>query len=119
MQQVITIHPDGSMSGLQHKRGKGVDLCQFGRASIERASHILWDEMEQFWFVEVLTGPHAGQHLTQGLWSGVTDQAECRLSLCAGVVDVAPEKVLGFADYDDAVAAEVVFLNSLRLKGVF
>jgi hypothetical protein len=119
MQQVITIHPDGSMSGLQHKRGKGVDLCQFGRASIERASHILWDEMGQCWFVEILTGPHAGKSLTQSLWSGVTGQAECRLSVSAGVADVAPETVLGFADYDDAVAAEVVFLNSLRLKGTF
>lgn len=116
MKQVITIGTDGSISGLQHKKGKGVDLRQFGRAEIERASHIVWDDMAQLWTIEVLTGPHAGKWITAKLWeeaTGVPHRAE--------LVDPTQgaDSRLGFFDYDDAVAVEVDFLNSLRRVGVF
>jgi hypothetical protein len=115
MQQVITIGPDGSLSGLQHKRGQGVDLRQFGKAQIERASHIVWDEDYQAWLVELLTGPHAGKTLTWGLWRAVTGRADCPAALPSESEDSA----ILFADYEDGVLAEIAVLNALRVKGLF
>ena len=42
MRQVITVKPFGQMEGLQHKKGQGIDLRQFGNAEINRASEVLW-----------------------------------------------------------------------------
>lgn len=90
MQQVITIQPDGGMSGLHHKKGKGLDLRQFGKVSIRRVSEILWDEDEQNWYVRIIDGP---------LEHTILDQR--------------------FDDYDEAVEAEISFLNEKRREGVF
>lgn len=104
------------MSGLQHKKGKGLDLRQFGRAQIERASHIIWEEATQLWLVEVLTGPYAGQTLTRKLWMlGVGSETVAHLA----VPEAGDDSPLGFDDYEEAVQAEVAFLDALRLQGAF
>lgn len=132
MNQVITIGTDGSLSGLQRKRGKGLDLLQFGHAEIERASEITWNEPAQCWHVLVLRdqvcewmiGPVAyvsmGATLTQLNWQDsvgtpMPDGSYAIPTLSGGEVS----GWLGFDDYDDAVAAEVKFLDSMRVRGRF
>lgn len=116
MQQVVTISPDGTISGLQRKAGQGLDLRTLGKASIERVSEIKWDEDRQAWYVEVISGPLTNLILT----------AQYRHKV-AGLEGWFPEGatistgtgILYFDDYDDAVRAEVEFLDAMRLKGVF
>jgi hypothetical protein len=105
-QQVISIGPDGSMSGLQMKPGKGVDLRQFGRAQIERASEVQFDVAEQAWFVEIRKGKYAGRKITYDLWSLVTGNATLHRN---------DQPVMMFREYDDAVQAEIAVLNYIRL----
>lgn len=130
--QVITIAPDGTLSGLQRKKGQGLDLRQMGHADIERASEITWNEPQQCWHVHVLN-PNVvawmlgacrmggGATLNFDSWGRATEQHD----VPAGVIRIprVPGKSddwwLGFEDYDDAVAAEVAFLDALRMKGVF
>jgi hypothetical protein len=116
MQQVITIGPDGSVSGLHHKKGQGLDLRQFGKAQIERASHIVWDEQAQAWQVEVLTGPYAGLTLTWSMWREATHLDDCPAALPS---DQRDDATIQFAEYEDGVRAEIMVLNALRLKGLF
>ncbi len=130
MNQVITIDPNGSISGLQRKRGKGLDLRQFGRARIERASEITWDEERQNWNIHVLSrnvcrwmtemdadGPRfytrGGVTLDFNHWSMAIENCE--------LPDTAlyDQDFLAFDHYDDAVAVEVKFLDALRARGVF
>ena len=58
--QVITVHSDGKISGLQVKKGRGLDLRSFGPAKIVRASEIVWDEDNQAWAVEIMDAPGPG-----------------------------------------------------------
>ncbi len=127
-QQVITVAPDGTMSGLQRKRGRGVDLRKFGHATIERASEIAWNEDQQAWTVHVLNRAavrwmthtmgreHLGATLTGDNWYYAMYELSPRPP--KGSVKL-PEGWLAFEDYDDAVAAEVAFLDALRLRGIF
>ena len=134
-QQVITIAPGGAMSGLQRKRGRGVDVRQFGHASIERASEITWNEDQQAWTVHVLNyaavrwmthtmgREHLGATLGKLQWSRAMPtremgEASAFASLPKGAVEL-PEGWLAFEDYDDAVAAAGAFLDAIRLQAVF
>lgn len=114
MQQVITIGADGSVSGLQRKKGQGLDLRQLGDAKIERVSEIKFEEANQKWFVLPVSGAFEGHALTDRLWN----------KYCAPLdpkADFIGERdgVLYFEDYDDAVKAEVAFLDAARRVGVF
>lgn len=95
MKQVITIKPDGTMAGLQHKPGKGVDLRQFGPAKIERASEIVFNEDTQKWNIRILCEPWGGE-----------------------IIFLHGHGVLEFQEYDDAVTYEIEILNKARLAGV-
>lgn len=126
--QVITISPTGQVSGLQRKRGRGVDVRQFGHAAIERASEITWNEEQQAWHVHVLNPAavrwmtntmgveHRGATLTSTNWYYA--MPALRPPPPKGAVRLF-EDWLAFDDYDAAVAAEVAFLDALRLRGVF
>ncbi len=126
MTQVVTITPQGGISGLQRKAGKGLDLRQFGHASIERVSEIVWVESSQRWTVHILNknvADHAGGSiLTHGDFYEVTgsylpDGADKPRGKWP---DQCPtDLVIKFDDYDDAVAAEVKFLDALRVSGIF
>lgn len=104
--QVITVHPDGTLSGLQVKPGKGIDLRQFGTANIQRASEVLFNEDRQQWFVEVRKGRYAGKQIT---WT--------MLAMATGQVFKmkANDPVAHFDEYDDAVNAEIAVLDHIRL----
>ncbi len=125
--QVITITPDGTMSGLQRKRGRGVDLRQFGHAAIERASEITWNEEQQLWYVCILSAAvHRGMkwHHTW-LKNGIVLRMNHWTDMVGSDAPVgsmrctSSDHTLEFYDYDDAVAAEVAFLDALRLRAVF
>lgn len=136
--QVITILPDGEVSGLQVKKGKGVDLRTIGgEAHIERVSIIEWDADRQAWYIDVLQEVGQGV-LTVFKWQeAFTPTAERMLlgedvrdllreghdKLVAlapsGVVATPTDPVLFFTEYDEAVAVEVEYLNMLRLRGQF
>lgn len=126
--QVITVGSDGSLQGLQHKPGQGLDLRQFGAAKIERASEVVWHEGEQAWVVEFRAG--AGS-----LNGNILDEHDV---MAAGLDVMNPgfksirgawtpfgrtqgedPAVLLFADYDEAVKAEVAVLDGLRANGIY
>lgn len=121
--QVVTIHTDGSVSGLQRKPGQGFDLRCLGKATITRASEIVWSEDHQMWYVVPV-----GEKFTDMLsWRKAFDSAAASLAglerLPAGCqyVRVAAENVVADVvmakEYDDAVAFEIAVLDGLRLKG--
>lgn len=116
MQQVITILPDGSLFGLQHKQGQGVDLRQFGKADIKRATLIEWEANIQKWYIRWADSE-------QGIWSEDTfsnadvDPEDFGGSLRRDSL-LGDDSSLYFAEYEDAVAAEIAVIQSLQLTGV-
>jgi len=118
-QQVITITPGGGMSGLQRKPGQGIDLRRFGRAKISRASLIEWDEAEQAWFINVTQEVGRGR---VSVWDYA--QTDARMPIADFVPSVRTEKyqpdgLLLFDEYEDAVKAEIAYLDALRKQGRF
>jgi hypothetical protein len=112
--QVVTIHADGTLSGLQRKRGDGMDLRQFGPASIERASEILWIEKEQRWAIKILTGTYAGYMLTEQL---ANHHKVAPADPVSTISFTGWRDLFAFEEYDDAVKMEVAFLDAIRLQG--
>lgn len=104
-QQKVFIKKDGTIEGLQVKKGKGIDLRQFGKAKIERASEIVWNEKLQKWFIKVLVGRFKNRVLTTGMFSTYTKSNDI-----SSLVD----KEMYFEDYEDAVKKEIAFLDSVR-----
>lgn len=110
--QVITVHADGSISGLQRKNAQGLDLRQFGHADIKRASEVTWNSEAQAWAVQILDDDHGHYCLTATRLFEVSGFRE----LPAAKVE--PQTgILFFSDYDKAVDAEIFFLDSARLAG--
>ena len=123
MSQVITIHPGGLASGLQHKRGKGLDLRALGPVTITRVSLVTWDEDEQAWFIKFVAGPRAGTEwdldaLVELMETDVAGLPHHNVN--PGNLDgqSGDNKRLYFEDYDDAVRTEIAVLDSDRLGGV-
>lgn len=110
--QVISISEIGEMSGLQRKDGDGVDLRQFGRAQIQRASDICWMEMPQMWAIRVLEGAHAGV-LTLAEFTRATGMRTLK-GAAVSTAETAPG-VLLFYKYEEAVLAEVFYLDAVRI----
>jgi len=108
MQQVVTIHPDGSISGLQRKQG--LDLRKFGKAQIERTSDIVWSEDEQKWWVKFLR-VEGYLYISTGLMYKAFD---IPASFCV----LTSEQIEFFDEYEQAVYAEIKVLDYLRLKGL-
>ncbi len=106
--QLITVRPDGSLFGLQHKKGKGVDLTKLGRASVKRVTMIEWDEDVQQWYIR---------------WIDSDDPWTVRFMLDSLLPDKDKQNPLAgnwtayFEDYDLAVKAEVDVVQSLTKKG--
>jgi hypothetical protein len=113
--QVITVHPDGSITGLQRKRGDGFDLRQMGKVDIRRASHIVWCAETQKWFIELLEGPYAGLMVTHQIYSRALSGDGYTLK--PRIENVGKWDELLFDDYDDAVRTEIAVLDGMRLRG--
>lgn len=113
--QVITIGPNGEVSGLQRKPGQGLNLQKFGQAKTTRASEIVWHEGEQQWYVDVLQEAGKGI-LTPKKWQDLGLRFE--LVACEFVTgDGFNTEPMTFKEYDEAVNAEVMYLDALRLQG--
>jgi hypothetical protein len=108
VKQLITISKDGTLTGLQMKKGKGVDLRKLGSASIVRSSLIEWRESHQAWFVKFLNGELSYKEIT----STLSDN----LGLSLSPDSQFGEGVLLWEDYDDAVKAEIEVIQAIRLK---
>jgi len=147
--QVITIHVDGSMSGLQVKPGRGILLTDFGPAKVVRASEIAWSELYQKWFIDVLQeagrGPVTKKQFADSLaevseitgegpsdeeaLANVDDELDCLAddgwqiapvdTPIPGRYTVLPEGTLLFTNYDQAVSVEIAYLDRLRLAGEY
>lgn len=114
--QVITFKPDGTIEGLQFK-GKGVDLRKFGRAKIERTSDIIFNEDSQKYSIKFLHGTLAGQPAT------FAQAADFNVPItegidCFGFPPGERDQILLFNEYDEAVTAEVLLIQSARLNGM-
>lgn len=107
MSQVITIHTDGAISGLQVKPNKGLDLRTLGKADIQRASEVLFDTDAQQWFVEIRKGKYEGQVITYDFYSEKTGKAT--------LYHTSEPRML-FDEYEDAVACEIETLDAIRLR---
>ena len=112
--QIISIGPDGSLVGLDHKK-KGLDLRQFGKAKTERATLIEWDENRQKWFVNWNDGPTWTVSLFR-------DLNVCFFEYKGELVPTSydmndHERVVYFEDYEDAVSAEVAVIQAMQLNG--
>lgn len=120
--QIITIKPDGTIEGLQRKKGEGVDLRKLGHAKIRRASEIVWEEDEQMWFIRVLT---PDQYPTVVLWAEMREAdipvLPDRIEDCVEVSATDGSFINGipyFAEYDDAVKAEIAYLDYCRVRNL-
>lgn len=105
--QLITIKPDGSLVGLQVKKGKGLDLREFGRAKIVRSTLIEWDEDYQGWYVRFLNGAMKDQILNRAMFWGY------RIHPLHKTVRRSDAAMI-YADYEDAVIAEVAAVQGMR-----
>ncbi len=72
------------------RRKDGLDLRQFGNVEIQRISDIKWDVEKQKWYVEIIAGPMKGDIL-----------------------------FAIYEEYEDAVKAEIRYLDAFRRKGIF
>jgi hypothetical protein len=118
--QRITIRPDGSAFGLDHKR-KGLQLRTLGKAKTTRATLIEWDESRQHWTIEwAIDGPiwkkgqtwGPGSFLEAGVDLASVKGAE-RLPAFPGARFSDP--FVYFEDYEDAVTAEIAVIQALQL----
>ncbi len=115
--QVVTIAPDGVISSLRRK--DGLDLRQFGNVEIQRISDIKWSTTFQKWYIEIINGPKKGVKLHRNEW----EQAGfCELPHNSHFsLRLLPRNgpLILFKEYEEAVEAEIIFLDDLRRKGVF
>jgi hypothetical protein len=118
--QVITVRPDGSIFGLQHKRGQGIDLRKFGHAEVKRATIIEWDQHNQEWFIRWVSE----DALLHGLsWDYDTfknaqvNYEDFQGQAVAELSDDEGDFVVYFQDYEDAVAAEVAVIQAMQVAG--
>lgn len=122
--QVITVKADGTIEGLQRKPGQGLDLRQFGKAVIKRASDIEWQEGDQMWAVRLL-----GDHALSGTLVIARSFIEMTAKGDGGTLDPGAvisgdwrvreaDNALLFENYDDAVKIEITYLDALRLRGL-
>tara|TARA_Y100000031_G_C8103111_1_gene329690 strand:- start:183 stop:560 length:378 start_codon:yes stop_codon:yes gene_type:complete len=119
-QQVISISPTGAISGLQYKPKQGVDLRAFGKAVITRASEILWDDNKQKWYVEFREGSASilnGVKLTEFMAELRVGQP-VRLVRDGELDEAYRSPVAYFDEYDEAVKAEIAYLNWARSAGL-
>lgn len=118
--QVITIDPaTGAISGLQTKPGNGIDLSKLGKATIKRASEVLWDSEKQQWYVEMkpLQGNEHFEvpRVINKLMYHVADKnIKFDQYICSTTMPIAY-----FDTYDHAVNAEITVLDYLRQKGIY
>lgn len=126
-QQKITINPDGSMSGLEYKPGKGVDMKALGDADVKRATDIEWDAGAKAWKVKWLDFNKEGymtySEYARGLSHYLANEFAYKTwKMMADMYAFTDPEYLSrpalFASYEDAVVAEIDTIEGLGLKPV-
>lgn len=120
---VITVGAGGDLSALQRKKGKGLDLRQYGAASVKRSTEIKWDEVAQMWFVFILKTPFSSCPPNTKLRVGnlylVSELDHLERAIEDETAKLSIDGMIMFGDYDDAVRMEVAHLDACRLYRVF
>jgi hypothetical protein len=107
--QVFVLSIGGGIKGTHLRAGnKGIDISKLGKASITRASDIIWKEEYQRWSVYLLEGSYNNSYLTKGLYYKITGE-----HVPAHVL-VGEDGLLLCETHEEAVSLEVRFLNSYR-----
>ena len=126
MKQLVSILPDGTITGLEMK--KGSDIKQLGTAEIVRSSLVEWVPAAQAWQVRLLHGKHAGVVQERLTWC--YDHRDNRLAdiywhkpapwwLRVLTLGTAPKRVIPlWRKYEDAVAMEIEIIQNMRLEGI-
>ena len=121
MKQLVIVNPDGSLEGLEHKKGKGVNLKQLGKAKVERVTLIKFSESLQMWFIEWTDAVLKKDNSFSKVWDvsfidslgvDVTEYGGEVISTCNYHGDS-----IAFEDYDDAVKLEVATIQELQRSG--
>ena len=140
--QVITINDLGEIETLKQKRGVGIDLRDHGKIALKRITIIELDAASQCFYIKFLLGDLAGTtldaitygalvsgqdvppaHEVEGCKPLVTDESRERKreQFARTGSDSNPNNImfaeLQFADYEDAVACEILTINAARLNG--
>ena len=100
------------MVALRAKPGAGLDLRPFGDAKVVRTSDIVWDTPSQRWLVRFLHEMHGGMSLSVDI---VRDAGLTAAQLPPHEI-LPPISVLLFAEYEDAIDAEVLVVQALRQR---
>lgn len=90
-EQIITIHNDGSISGLEQAEKGGIDFKVLGDTDMNRTSEILWSKDKHKFYVRFI-------------------HQNCYLKDEKG-------QLVYFDSYKKAEQGEVAYLDALRLKG--
>lgn len=114
--QIITISPNGTISGLERKKSEGIDLKKFGHANVVRASSIEWHEendMCRGYKIMFLNGKRKGSTLTKQEYERYyTTYLPCIINSEDNSTDIAL-----FDDYSDCVNVEIAILDADRISG--
>ena len=111
--QVITIKEDGSIHALRRKPNEGIDLRVLGNLRIKRVTDIAFSMEAQQFYVLFLLGELTGVVLTKEIYEDVVAK-DCDTALYN-----ISDGVMYFEEYEDAVKAEILFLEAARMKNLY
>lgn len=118
--QLIKIDPNGAAKGLQFKK-KGINLQSLGKARTKRVTDIRWDDDRQAWKIVFLMGSLGGKELDMSFVEKLKDHSPMFevLGKARGSYPIhdavgVPCGTIFWDDYDDAVTAEVEFIQQTR-----
>ena len=107
--QVLTFGCDGTISGIDYKE-KGINIKSLGKASMVRATDILWheDNNSKGYYISFLSGPR---------------KETCLLAEEAKYLpfeyEVSNEGLALYSTYDLCIKVEIFVLDKDRLQGIF
>ncbi len=121
--QLITVGPDGSLFGLDHK-SKGLNLRSLGRGETKRATLVEFDEELQMWYIR-WEGQRSNEVWTYNtVWDpqGLIRGELCKHPPFSAVkaytgADNKPDNIPLWENYEDAVAAEVEVIQKMQTLG--
>lgn len=96
--QVIFVSPMGSVTSLDTKKGKGIDVKKMGIAEVVRSSEINWLSVPQKYCVKFLNLSKELIKQNNGVSTLLDANGDVRL----------------FDDYEEAVEAEIIHINKTR-----
>ena len=119
--QVITIAADGAIQGLERKPGQGLSLRSLARNNGATPKSTRCSEIVDLgcdrWGVQPMQGPITGRPLTVQELVAVTYPVTTGVHMSYPRDDYRQNEPAPFLSYDDAVRAEIAYMDQLRLSG--